>query len=413
VEVLPFAAALTPRHMRSQCLEDIAICDDSHLLALTFLETKLYSHDLWEKFVDNSISVLLSSTETEWDAEWLRELHLFLVVASDAERAASVSRGIRRPDGVAIFFRNLAGKSPSPIAVLIKNYAEQDAAAAFRVAALCNLDLMQDLPEVVIENCDQPPFLAIALERASRAGEDFRAWACLFTEAGLRSAATAISLANRERYWQEGVRNIPREDWWSFSNVVTPSFYTDCLAIAVACTMKSQLTPLLQTFRFIPSPNKGKLTSSFCNVLQKHGMVIFFILYMLGPASYIFLLVLKGPDAGVLPLSLLIGFVFLSFTSIFVVRAAARRATVYLVVINLEKLDFNLRQAERITFLLRRLISFLISPKDNVVHVSREAIVSKPSLFCPQRLLEPVQMFLSRRVALRTRPPAHLPHEGS
>ena len=88
---LPFAAALAPRHMQPRCLEDASNCLDPHLLTLTFLETKLYSHKLWETFIDTSIAALLAGSPSAWDAEWLRDLHLF-VVATDAERAASVAK---------------------------------------------------------------------------------------------------------------------------------------------------------------------------------------------------------------------------------------------------------------------------------------------------------------------------------
>jgi hypothetical protein len=89
VECLPFAAALMPRHSRDRCITEVAACNDQHLLSLTFLETKLYAHPLWATFVDKSISSLVAGSDGKWNSEWLRELHLFLVVASDAERASS------------------------------------------------------------------------------------------------------------------------------------------------------------------------------------------------------------------------------------------------------------------------------------------------------------------------------------
>ncbi len=285
-EVLPFAAALTPRHMRAQCLENLATCCDSRLLALAFLETKLYSHPLWEQFVDRSIANLLARPEAGWDADWLRDLHLFLVVASDAERAASVAKSIRKPNGVAILFRDLADRTPSPIARLIRSYARQDAAAAFRVATLCNVDLLRDMPEVVIENCDQPAFLAIALERASREVDRSETWACLFAEAGLRSAATATALANRtDRYWSSSIDKIPRNNWWSFSTLAKPSLYTDCLTIARTSPGSSARTPLLNEFRVIPGPSNDRLRSPSANFFQRHGTWLAACFYIGGTVS--------------------------------------------------------------------------------------------------------------------------------
>ncbi|HZL61537.1 MAG TPA: hypothetical protein VFC32_04485 [Pseudolabrys sp.] len=106
-------------------------------------------------------------------------------------------RGIAKADGVALFFRDFARKSKAPLAKLIRNYAEQDAAAAFRVATLCEVDLLNDVPEIVVESCNQPPFVAVALERAFREPEHAEVWASLFAEGGLRSSAAALALSSR------------------------------------------------------------------------------------------------------------------------------------------------------------------------------------------------------------------------
>jgi adenylate kinase family enzyme len=204
LEALPFAAALLPRHMRDAAIDQVFNLCDLHLTAMTFLETKYYTHSLWAEFVNRSIAHLEKSVDQGWDASWLRELHLFLVVASDAERAASVMAGIAKADAVTIFFQRFASQQRGSLATLIASYAEQDAAAAFRVASLCGMDLLNDLPETIVASCDQPSFVAVALERALREPEHTDLWASLFAEGACDPAPpserlTCSSVLGRQR----------------------------------------------------------------------------------------------------------------------------------------------------------------------------------------------------------------------
>jgi hypothetical protein len=284
IEVLPFAAALMPRHMKAQCIDQVAACNDPHLLALTFLETKIYTHDLWPAFVDTSIANLLRSSQEEWNADWLRELHLFLVVASDAERAASVMRGIAKPDGVDIFFRNFAKSAKAPLAKLIRNYAEQDAAAAFRVATLCEVDLLNDVPEIIIESCSQPPFIAVAVERAFREPKNAELWASLFAEGGLRSPAAALALSGRgERPWAEIVARLPAGKRWSYSSFVRDSFYTDCVTIGCQPDVNRDVTPLLRALASVPPPNAARIQSEVAALSVRSFVPLFSLFYFAGP----------------------------------------------------------------------------------------------------------------------------------
>lgn len=278
VEALPFATALLPRHARQDALVQVWACNDLHLLAMAFLETKFYAHPLWPDLVDRSIASLEQSSELNWDADWLRELHLFLVVASDAERSSQVVKEVQKSDAVAIFFRQFAQRQAKSLAKLVTKYAEQDAAAAFRVATLCGIDLLNDLPDVVVTSCDQPPFVAVALERALREPAVTNLWASLFAEGGLRSVAGASTLSTGvERPWQSKVKqDVPAKMRWTGSGFYLDSFYNDCLTLGCHANFGRPETPLLNILSTIPPPNKLPFWPIVLNYCAKSWPVFIF-----------------------------------------------------------------------------------------------------------------------------------------
>lgn len=285
IEVLPFAAALLPRHMRDEAINQIGSYQDIHLLAMTFLETKNYEHHLWPKLVDASISNLKESARDHWDADWLRELHLFLVVASDAERAAEVASEIARSDAVTLFFEEFGKNEAGTLSKLIYSYAEQDASAAFRVASLCEIDLLNDVPGVVVASCSQPPFIAVALERAMREPELAKIWASLFAEGGLRSRAAADALARRaERPWKANVDEIPWSNRWTNSILREQSFYTDCINLAYHSGLNHRATPLLNILAKVPAPNSY---SALANLCMRAWFPTFIVTYLSFPLMVI------------------------------------------------------------------------------------------------------------------------------
>ncbi|HTB00005.1 MAG TPA: NACHT domain-containing protein [Bradyrhizobium sp.] len=280
VEVLPFAAALSPRHRRPRCLQEVSESNDSRLLARAFLETKLYAHPLWPGYVDASIESLLTGSEVDWNSDWLRDLHLFLVVASDAERASRVVAGIQKADSIATFFQGFAKRSAAPLAKLIESYAEQDAAAAFRIASLCGVDVLKDLPSVVINNLSQPPFMAIALERALKEMASNKAWACLIAEGGLRSAAAALALSRRpQRLLPEQMNSVSNSSLWSIGEFIPPSLYTDCVAVAYAGNEDTKYCALVNALKLVPAPNSSRLQSTIIGFLLKILSLAFFGAY--------------------------------------------------------------------------------------------------------------------------------------
>jgi hypothetical protein len=257
VEALPFATALLPRHMRAGAVEQVWKCDDLHLAAMTFLETKNYAHGRWQEFVDGNIARLEQIDGRKWSSDELRELHLFLVVASDAERWSHVKNVVQTSDAVLLFFRKVAAQQADSLSTLIMSYAEQDAVAALRVASLCQIDLLNEFPQVIVSSCDQPPFVAMALERARREIPLANLWASFFAEGGLRSRAAAVTLSNvLERPWQKTVaREVPAEMRWSNFGMYRNSFFLDCLSLGCHANLGRAETPLLNILATIPPPN--------------------------------------------------------------------------------------------------------------------------------------------------------------
>jgi hypothetical protein len=281
-EVIPFAAALMPRYLRPDAIATVEARADYHILALTFLETKLYDNPVWPRFIEAYRDELLSGADRDWDSEWLRELHLFLVVAADADRAAGLLQGVPKADAVTAFFQYFATSGSTRIFQLIMSYARHDATAAFRVSTLCGMDILTNLPQIVVENADQPPFLAIALERATRDSANPQKWAALFAEAGLRSpAAAALLQGKNDRPWLQLARALPRRHQWVLSKFIPDSLYSDCLSLTHALNpMQSQQYPLLKHFTSLSAPRGRPAISFYAQFVSSHFWSIVLILYL-------------------------------------------------------------------------------------------------------------------------------------
>jgi hypothetical protein len=293
LEVLPFAAALLPMHMRPAAIANLAASVDQRALALAFLETKLYDHPVWPGFISGRADALLNSADKARDSEWLREVHLFMVLCGDAERAATLLPRINSGISLDQFFSVLAGQDDDTVFRLIQTYAEQDAVAAFRVASLCKIDLVEKLPNVAIENADQPAFQAILLERASRERDNLR-WAFIFGEAGLRSPAAAYTLSQSTNpIWKEKVETLPRRFRWFLEHVVPRSLFTECLSLSYSSpNLSENLFPLLHCLRSMTPPGRRRievclhLALGFCSYLVSVFYFIFILIFISGVINH-------------------------------------------------------------------------------------------------------------------------------
>lgn len=234
IEVIPFAAGLATRIRQNDIMTELAATGDYRLMARSFLETKNYEHETWQAFAEGTKRLLLGTPESEWNEEWLRDLHLFNVVVRDQQQCASFTQ----PHGIDIdlseFYRTLVSKQQNSLAALLRSYAAQDAAAAFRLAEICGLDLLADYPEIVSANMDQNLFFELVLQNAL--GDDSRLAksSAVIVEAALRSPPVAAKLSKLPPDARVGkhVASVPRRKRWTGRGL--DSLYGQLVTVALS-----------------------------------------------------------------------------------------------------------------------------------------------------------------------------------
>jgi hypothetical protein len=231
-EVIPFACALVHFYRIPEVITQIAETNSDHLLGLSFLETKAYDHPKWNEFFARQQTELL--TDPSQDADWLSTLHLFLLVCIDENRTARASRATAAID-IDDFIGKLASRFQSNIFVLIDEYARQDAVAAFRLASLCRVDILENNPRFVVQNCFQPPFLAMAMDRVSSDKLRGHRWSSALAEAGLSSLPVAKILhAVKDSPWREPVERIDYRRRWFVEPIIARTALTECITFSIS-----------------------------------------------------------------------------------------------------------------------------------------------------------------------------------
>lgn len=209
-------------------------------MARCFMETKAYENPCWREFLESTRSTLLRTPEESWDEQWLRDLHLFNVVVRDANQCSEHAPAISGNIDLADFYRALVSKQQNSLSTLLSSYASQDAAAAFRLADVCGMDLASEFPQVVISNCDQTPFFSLVVRRALNDQPRLELWSALLAEAALRSRAVASTMdkmpANDEL--RIAIAKIAPKERWFASPLVSCTFYTQVLTLAMSSDMK-------------------------------------------------------------------------------------------------------------------------------------------------------------------------------
>jgi hypothetical protein len=252
-EVIPFAAALLPRFSRQAAVTRVAEVCGLEILGRCFLETQEYGSDVWQDYLDDVRSGLLQADPYQWTDDWLAKLHLFNVVLQDAEHWSEIARQPVDVDLETVFAR-LVQSDRERLVKLFSSYALNDPPAALRLAESCGVDLGTEYPELVIANCESPPFLAAALQRAEGWTETSKRWTALLAEAGLRRHIVALTLHGRDAP-REFARRFSRIDGkrrWNglpLTLIVTSSHSTvratdpDRSAYAAILTLALQLPP--------------------------------------------------------------------------------------------------------------------------------------------------------------------------
>jgi hypothetical protein len=259
VEVIPFACGLLPRVDREEALSDVAKLADNGLLARCFLETKCYDHPSWPAFVEQQKRLLLSVPEQNWDDRWLRDLYLFNVVVRDATQCATHMPSLSSQSDFETFFQTLVNKQQASLSKLLTAYAAQDAAAAFRLAEVSHLDLAKDFPEIIVQHCDQEPFMALVREHAAREQDRIGVWATLLAEAALRSEVVARRLAETppEERWEPIIQTIPKKQSWLRRGITRDSQLIQCFSIAGAASVQGAgESDTIKELRKIPPPGQ-------------------------------------------------------------------------------------------------------------------------------------------------------------
>jgi hypothetical protein len=176
-------------------------------------------------------------------------------VCSDADRASALLPGASGTGELADFFETLAARADKAIYRLIDSYAKQDAAAAFQLASLCKIDLLEQLPSVVSENCDQPPFLAMVMERVEKEPTRIALWAAALSEAGLRSSAVALALYTLTNpIWKTGASAISTNKQWFAAGLLPRNTYTECITFAINNSPSPSIFERLDLLRQIRAP---------------------------------------------------------------------------------------------------------------------------------------------------------------
>jgi energy-coupling factor transporter ATP-binding protein EcfA2 len=237
-EVIPFTSALMKRVRRAQALDDVAELGDRVLFMRCLLETQNYDHPLCGPVVTKEADYLCSFAEKEWGEEWLGRVQLLSRLLRDAGLNEAAGLSARHLSAEEFFNRLVDGKH-SRLLRLFSRYASHDAAAALRLADHLGVDLVRDFPNLIVKNCDNPAFRAMAVDRANAPGSSVAAWSTALAEAGLRFKAVAMSLHELKRSGaiSAAADRVGRRHAWfvhKFPFKRQRSLYTDCITVACA-----------------------------------------------------------------------------------------------------------------------------------------------------------------------------------
>lgn len=232
IEVIPFSTGLLPRVSKEKALTDVESLRDLSLMAKCFLETKFYSHQCWNSFIQLSKANLLDNV-LNFDEKWLQDLHVFNIVVRDAN-LASKNLNVNYGVDLSSFYETLIERDKNNLYKILAAFANQDAAAVFNLCEICNINLLKDFPQIVIDNCDQIPFLGLIKDKILNDEKVARSWAFLIVESGLQKKLVANLLNDMEAeyFLRQIILRECKKNVWYYKSIIRETFYTQCVTIA-------------------------------------------------------------------------------------------------------------------------------------------------------------------------------------
>jgi hypothetical protein len=186
----------------------------------------------------------------------LLRLHLFSVVVTDARIAKRHTGMASQPVDLDGFLREIVERNPAELTTLLSAYAERDAAAVFRLAAIAEIDLPGDFPQVIFRNCDQRPFFEMVKDAALGETTRIHLWAAVFAEAALRSRLVAREMNAIAPWpaWQRAVAVLPGRQHWFQPRILRRTFLTEALSLAVQNRHLNPALVLVREIQNVPPP---------------------------------------------------------------------------------------------------------------------------------------------------------------
>ena len=257
IEVVPFAAGLLPSNRVHNGMTDIAGLAQPEVFIRCVLETQLYGHETWQRFASDEIDALTLTAPDAWDERWLTRLQLFSVALTEGERWADLTG---RPPAARSeeLSGELVGTDEQRLVRLFASFATQDAAASFRLAEACGVDLLASRADLLVDACAEPPFLALALERVEREPEQL-GWTSVLAEASLRYEVVAATLRTFQPVssWRAAALALPARRRWPRDLANTSNLASVALTLAIDAERESRRRLSCSSGSLASSPRFG------------------------------------------------------------------------------------------------------------------------------------------------------------
>jgi hypothetical protein len=296
--VIPFAAGLLVAYRKDVAIGQILDLDIETQIQV-FLETKQYEHPVWVTLISRFERELTDSLHTasgsdadlqRIGSDWSHRVYALLVAMEDAHE---IAKALKKPTPTVQpveFIRGILEHTNASTTMILA-LAVQDAVAALRLSDRFGINMLVDLPAMIVLNSDQPAFFAVILERAREARDetDVAAWTTLIAEAALYSSAVAIRLMGGPELpnWQQSVAQLrPAEKWFRPPRIARTAL-TELLSVGRKTALGGiRDRPLLSLFSRIPTVGRGAL---FGLMYEKRGSdragVTFWLFAIIGLAN--------------------------------------------------------------------------------------------------------------------------------